>query len=323
MIKEEDKQYLNNPDYSLPLEKFFAPEFYTDLNDKDFSNFYGGRIQTNNGVVLQAYPYSNEKIAGIYKNFKNYNKILTIGSSGDQALQGIFGGAKDVTIADLNIFTKYWVDYKIAAIKNLSFREFRDCFRDEEGFNNLDMAFDYSTYKKIFHDLDEDSATFWGTLFMEGAESSRIYAEMLQRDDVNICSPSCEFYVNKKEYKKMQELLRRGEYNLNFINADFTDFPEVLKEKYDTILLSNVCRYVREEKFAEVVNRLYENNLVDGGNMQLHYSFSRFVDIVYTLNAFKKYCSNLDVKTITKNLGVNMMYAVHKPKLMEAEESVM
>ena len=315
MIKEEDKQYLNNPDYSLPLEKFFDFDYYRS-NDKFITNLHGKIIFNNNAVVIKADPFANEKVEEVYNCFGECNKVLTIGSSGDQALEAILRGAQDITIADLNIFTKYWVDYKIAAIKNLSFYDFLSCFDDEENLRT--KAFNYSTFKRLFHDLDEESATFWGTLFLEGVESNDIYRKMLRRDDVNYKAKGCNFYDSKKEYEKMQEILRESNYNLKYVNADFVDFPKVIKDKYDTIYLSNVCKYVDETKYVEVVRSLYKNNLTDGGDMMLHYSY--FGDTDSVLNDFKNSIPEFKVEVVAENILPESAYVIHKPKTMEVED---
>ena len=52
------------------------------------------------------YPFTTENISGYFKEKDIKNKsILTVGSSGDQAINAFAMGAKEVTIFDINPFT--------------------------------------------------------------------------------------------------------------------------------------------------------------------------------------------------------------------------
>ena len=311
MIKEEDKQYFNNPDYSPALEKFFAPEIYASQNE--VVNFQGAKGILNSDVVNRVYPYSNENLHHVFKSLGVCNKVLTIGSSGDQALQALYNGAKDVTVVDANLFSKYWIDYKIAAIKNLSFYEFNEALNTKAGLRF--MAFENDIFSQIFHDLDEDSATFWGMLFQDGVESYEVYYKMLERNDVDWEYYPCSFYASKEDYEKLQQILRQGDYSLKVENAEFTEFPDVFKDRYDTIVLSNVCKYVDGSKYKDTIRKLYTNNLVDGGSMQLHYSYHGDMEMNNILENFKKELPEIDVQL--KKHGEQACFVTTKPKVME------
>ena len=76
--------------------------------------------------LLNKIDEANEKLNAYFKdlNLKG-SRIATVGSSGDQVLNAIFYGAKDITLIDANIFTRAYFEYKTAMIKNLNFDEFK------------------------------------------------------------------------------------------------------------------------------------------------------------------------------------------------------
>ena len=54
------------------------------------------------------YPFTTENINGYIDMFDLKDKSLfTVGSSGDQAINAILKGCKDITVLDINPFTKY------------------------------------------------------------------------------------------------------------------------------------------------------------------------------------------------------------------------
>ena len=110
------------------------------------------------------YLYSNEELSDYFsKIIKKDGNVLTVGSSGDQVLYALLYGAKSVTCFDINPFTKFYFDYKVAAIKNLDFDEFRKVFNGTYSDDILKA----NVYSKISHDLPEDSKYFWDHLFLE------------------------------------------------------------------------------------------------------------------------------------------------------------
>ena len=54
------------------------------------------------------YKFTTENISGYIKEFNLKNRsLLTVGSSGDQAINANFYGCNYVTVVDLNRYTKY------------------------------------------------------------------------------------------------------------------------------------------------------------------------------------------------------------------------
>lgn len=303
MFTKEDKEnYLNNPAYSMALEKFYAPDYYWDLDDEMLD-----KVRRSNTTIMKAYMYSNENLSKLFDVLPCEGKnVLTTGSSGDQVLNAIFYGANKVTLIDANLYAKHWLDYKISAIKNLTFDEFLDCFFD--GYRRGQM-FTFECFSKIFQDLPQDSKVFWGTIFANGGYTSEeIFNRILGRGDTGIGYVNCEFYDGQQEYEQFAQILRNNEYTINTINAELSDFNDSLKdEKFDIILLSNISDYVPISKFLPVVNGLYDNHLNDGGLVQVGYSFGN-------KRSLKEFFLSKDVKVYDCGLD-EFTTIIHKPKV--------
>ena len=124
------------------------------------------------GKFFWIYPFTNENINGYIDLFNLKDRsLLTTGSSSDQAINAILKGCSDITVVDINPFTKYYFNLKKAAILTLSYEEFFKffCYVDyPKVFKYNYDAFNYGIYvklKNILKELDEKSFLFWDTLF--------------------------------------------------------------------------------------------------------------------------------------------------------------
>lgn len=255
------EEYLNNLDYNMAGEKLLIPEFYDD---------------DDNYTTNHAFAISNENLPEFFKklNLKN-KKVLTVGSSGDQALNAILRGCTDVTIIDANIFTQYFVEYKLAVIKTFDFTTFGELFITSDFFN-------WQTYAKISHLLSpkvkhfydelmllQDTSDSYGAFSAKAIKEKMLYVDHRDRHSL--------FYKNEKCYLKLQSLLNSQNIKINYINAELLNFPYVLKEKYDFIYLSNIYDYFKgidkQISFERAINNIYTNNLNKKGKIVLNYDF--------------------------------------------------
>lgn len=252
MLSKEDEKILQNPDYNFELEKLYYPKSYSEINSP----------------AKQVYCFSNEYLDGIYSHFNFKNKrVLTVGSSGDQAINAYIFGATQVEIIDANIWTLPYTEYKIAAIKNLSFQEFRDAFIENAN------PFDWKVYSKISHDLSGKTKEFWDTIVLNQQSSTETYEKLVHTEGWK-SRPYLRIYKNERLYNMAKQKLQNA--TPKFIYCEFSDFASKSSGMYDIILLSNIYKYVTKEgseKFVEVVNNLYEK-LNPCGKMQIHYEYN-------------------------------------------------
>lgn len=65
------------------------------------------RFATENLNFMNAFDYSNKR-------------VLSVGGSGDQMLEAYRRGAAHVTCFDVNIQSQFFIELKMAALKNIS-----------------------------------------------------------------------------------------------------------------------------------------------------------------------------------------------------------
>ena len=199
---KEEKKYLTNPDYDLLGEKLLT---MPDFNAEDY--------ELGEEIKSKVYHCSNERLNAYFKDLNlNNSKIATVGSSGDQVLNAIFYGAKDITLIDANIFTRAYFEYKTAMIKNLDYAEFKSILGRFEMFN-------WKTYSKISHDLSPRSKMFFDELMLNQDDNDHDYDEGYLTDSLirnNLLHTPCNnqdtveenlFYNNEEDYLKLKNLL--------------------------------------------------------------------------------------------------------------------
>ena len=189
----------------------------------------------------KVYPLSNEYLND-YFSFLDLEdkKILTVGSSGDQILYALANGAKEVTHVDISPYAKFYIDFKIATIKQLDYEDFKK-FLNRDDLNLIKS----NLYQKIRCLLPEDSKYFWDNIFIE-------FASLI--DFTHASSSVCDSYVyDEEQYNIIKQALDK-KYNLKFKCLDIRDILTYVKNnKYDAIFLSNIFDYVEswEEKTVE------------------------------------------------------------------------
>ena len=272
-----------NTDYDFVGEKFFNPELYKN---------------ENNYTLNKAFAISNEMLPKVFENLKLKNKkVLTVGSSGDQALNAILNGCQNVSIIDANIFTEPFVEYKLALIKTFDFKTFNDLFIKPR-------AFDWKVYAKISHHLSPKTKQFWDTLMLDLTSNAQ-WGEFTEKDitskmlNIDHTDRHSAFYKDENVYKLLQTILNNKSTKISFINAEFKQFPNMLKNKYDLIYLSNIYDYYKKNKdeFIAVVDLLHKNNLNNGGSIYVNYDFDGHTKVTpQTLGEH-----NLTTKKIKRN----------------------
>ena len=123
-------------------------------------------IEPNLDNFSFTYLFATENISGFSKKISFKDKtILTVCSSGDQAFNAILNDALTVDLFDVNIFSKYYFNLKLAAIKSLNYEEFLD-FLTPKNIVNKNNVFLLDTYLKIRNEIrNEEIKYFWDYLF--------------------------------------------------------------------------------------------------------------------------------------------------------------
>lgn len=224
------------------------------------------------------YKFTTENISGYIKEFNLKNRsLLTVGSSGDQAINANFCGCNYVTVVDLNRYTEYYFYLKKAAIIALNYEEFLRYF----SLDSDDLRMSIKTYKKIREILREislDSLIFWDYVYDHYNLSNKCNNLFHYHSDelvnINVFNP----YLNDEENYNIEKNKIKN-MNIKFINADILKPDRIFTwEKFDNINLSNVYGYNYNDnrfkiaKFKKGINSLVER-LNDDGIMLVAYLY--------------------------------------------------
>ena len=204
------------------------------------------RKEENDFLKAPIYLYGTEAIGSYYKALDLKDKsVLAVNGSGDQVLNAYYFGAKKVIGFDLVKNTRYMLDLKVAAIKELDRKEFLEFFGDKNGLG----SFSHETFSSLEKYLEDDTIEFFDSIFKDHnyngrellrSDSFRTREEFYKKlDEIN------PFLTNDKNYNKMREVLPK--IKPTFIESDIKDIHKKVEGTFDIINLSNVLNYVSRE----------------------------------------------------------------------------
>lgn len=245
-------------------------------------------IETDLDNFYFTYLFATENISGFSKKISYKNKtILTVTSSGDQAFNFILNGAKSIDLFDKNIFSNYYFNLKLAAIKCLEYEEFLDFLIPKNNINKQNV-FSLETYLKIRNEIKEQKIKeFWDYLFCH-YKGTTIYNSKLfsisknNRKDYIDCN---DYLKNKDNYNLLKEKLKNKTFTFYNINL-FTDkLPS--NSEYDFIYLSNIFDNLYAKSTLDFIKKLKQivlkvkNNLSETGIIGVNYLYLYFDDFIF------------------------------------------
>lgn len=259
------------------------------------------------------YPTSNEAIQEFFPklNLKNAS-VMTVGSSGDQILYALMFGAKEVVCVDINPFTKFFYDLKVAGIKHFDFFDFNEYFGYYHPSQEILNA---GIYRQISHLLPEDSKYFWDNIFLETNNVPYFFRHSLLVNS--------HYSINKEQYCKLKETLKNP-CPVKFKCGDIKDISKNLgTKKFDVILLSNIYDYIgdwkinhnkeesvllpndhfspQQKEYFAVCNRFLQA-LNPNGFIQVHHSWNKAA-LECTGSIFEEVFDKYKVMKIETSLG--------------------
>ena len=119
-----------------------------------------GYLDDNFSEEAKIYAHTNEKMASLMSKMNKVESALTVGSSGDQLFNLMAKGIYNVDTFDINTYANYYINLRLAAIKNI-----KDI--QELWYFLFDMH--KKGYKEIEDSLDPESYQFWHYLFLNFA----------------------------------------------------------------------------------------------------------------------------------------------------------
>ena len=218
-------------------------------------NFGNTNMFHNSSAV---YKISNERIQDYEKYLRKRNKVLSVIGSGDQILNCILNGTKEIDAFDISVFPKYFLELKMAAIKALTVDEYIDFFYE---VTNRDEVYE-DMYYRIAVYLENDMCEFWDSLF-NFFEWKEIYNSTMFSSEPNIASNAInqnKFLQSEEEYNRLREEL--DNVKITYYEGDILELSSYLRDSYDLVYLSNIVYYCNKDKYREMLGNL---NLTDKG----------------------------------------------------------
>lgn len=224
----------------------------------------------------QIYPFTTENISGYIDSFNLKDRsLLTVGSSLDQTYNAVLSGCNDITIIDINPYTKYYYYLKTSCIIELTidefilflkYKDYPKIFKDNKEVFNIDI---FNKIKSTLKNLDLSSYLFWNELFSK-------YQPKKVRDSLfSICEYRYSMLTQFNKYlnnNENYETIKKNIINLNpnFINADILSTK--LNNKYDNIWLSNIGTYISNLELKELTDKMI-NHLNINGSLLIDYIY--------------------------------------------------
>lgn len=187
---------------------------------------------------------TNEKISFYENFFQNKQKALSVIGSGDQILNLILSGCKNIDGFDISRFPKYFLELKKAGILTLTRDEFISFFFDvtykkDEIYD--DMYWNMRSY------LKEEDKNFWDSLlnYYDWSEITKSTLFSSQTVSLNSIIEN-NSYLEKQNYERMKKLILNSKMRYYTDNIQY--LVTSLKEKYDFINLSSIIYYIDHYK---------------------------------------------------------------------------
>lgn len=230
------------------------------------------------------YPFTTENISGYINEFDLREKtLMTVGSSGDQVINAILNGCSDITILDVNPYTKFYFYLKEACILDLELEFFLKFLRFKDFpkvFKNNKEIFNKNTYNKIkntLRALDYESYLFWDELFQTfkpvDIRKELFYFDESRTNVILGCNPYLE---SENSYNEVKEKIKKAQ--LTFITNDL--FKTTLDKEFDNVWLSNIGTYLSRH-FVKIMTDRMDEYLKPNGKLLISYLYKTTIDTKY------------------------------------------
>ena len=212
----------------LKIAKLIVSKKYIDKDS---------RIYNNNSNI---YRCTNEMInCDEYINIlRNKSRILSVIASGDQIINSILLGSKDIVGYDISRFPKYFLYLKLAGIKVLNKEEYLNYFVG----SYYSKLMNVDTYKKIREELPDNCRLFWDGLY-DNFESYFINQSLLLSKEPysKEILTSRNLYLQDNNYKKTR--LKLKNIKLTLYDENIFKLVNCNMGKFDFINLSSIIHY--------------------------------------------------------------------------------
>lgn len=269
------------------------------------------------------YNFATEDIASYITSFNSIENYLTVCASGDQVINAIIYGAKNIDTFDINFLSKHALILKLSSIKCLNSNDIVKLF----------TTYDPKLLEKVISNTDIMVQQFWESIFKEYRTDivGEFFGEYkIPENTIYDINP----YLIPNNLEQLKSLL--DSININFIESDLYSLPKFLKNKYDAINLSNIYEYLNfdtqvnfenAKQFYDFITQQLVPYLNNNGTILLCYlyAFSKktkkhFDELYKTTKFVKLYNSHTKLTSesakalqqglTTQNLAYSQLYDV-------------
>lgn len=242
-------------------------------------------IKVEDGMLQSIYPFTTENISGYIDKFNLKDKsLLTVGSSADQVINAILNGCKDITLLDINPYTKFYYYLKVASILTLDLDEFMRFLRYKDYpkvFVDNKEVFNIESWNKIkivLRLIDYETYLFWDEL-IQTINSEKLRKRLFSLDEYNSniisnCNPYLKSQYIYEETRGKVKNIRPTFINGNIFNID-------LKREYDNIWLSNIGTTITKEEMIRTMTDNLAKFLNKDGLLLISYLYDTNKDTEY------------------------------------------
>lgn len=244
------------------------------------------------------YRATNEKIDNYQLFLRNRENVLSVISSGNQILNTIYEGGKNITGFDISTFPKYYLELQIAALNTFGLDDYIKFIYediDDEKFDDM--------YDALHPILEKDSKIFWDGLLNSFDISEIINSTLFSNETINLRNVITRnaYLHSEEDYQKLRGSMQQA--NLKYITGDIFSLGEQLDDNYDFINLSSIIYY---KKINEYQNMLEKLPLTDNGEA-LTYLYN-----VKMLIAEREHLPNCSFYNFSDNRSGVMIYKKSK-----------
>lgn len=211
---------------------------------------------SHHGAIYSFSTENLDALAHLLKQHSHFQRVLTVGGSGDQAIVCAMHGAKSIINVDINQHAYYYAMLKFKALEHFTYQEFCQFF-----LRNQAKSFDRHLFYLLLPFLSEEIAQFWQTQYhqMAGTQirESALFNNLHDRvEDKKLLS----YYLrNENLYLQAQKHWIAQAHCVQWITQPMdtflqTSFSQAGFDLYDLILLSNLADYSHKMYVSDNTN---------------------------------------------------------------------
>ena len=220
-------------------------------------------------------------------DWKDVSRVLTVCSSGDHLFNLINQGIKKVDSFDINPLTYPYFKLRKAIMLANDYKNFYKFLGKLSIYSSSEKE-EYQLFSSAKEFIDKPYDYFWEELYQENLRTNIhniTVPSLLANMCTNYIDPTTsrlrnKYYANEAEYEKTKNNLKNTE--ITFECTDVRNLPNVFKEKYDKIFLSNITDYFEINTSGKDIYKYTVENLKpllsNNGELLAAYVYNYIID---------------------------------------------